>query len=131
MNNSGQSARAVADYYSLKPEDIVVAHDELDIPLGSMRFKFSGGSAGHKGINSLVEHLGCKNFYRLRLGIGKQEGQETIQHVLGHFSQEDQRTVQKVLVAACQGFRLFHDNKNINDKALSITQEFINGFNIN
>jgi PTH1 family peptidyl-tRNA hydrolase len=130
MNNSGQSVSSVANYYELEPKDILVAHDELDIPLGSMRFKFSGGSAGHKGINSIVEHLGSKDFYRLRMGIGKQPGSETIQHVLGHFTKEDQVIVQKIIEAACHGFRVFHDNKDKTDKALSITQEFINGFSI-
>jgi PTH1 family peptidyl-tRNA hydrolase len=130
MNNSGQVAREVAAYYAVEPRDIVVAHDELDIPLGSIRFKFSGGSAGHKGINSLVEHLGSRDFYRLRLGIGRREGREAIQQVLGHFAQEEQPMVQKILEAACRGFKLFHDHKDNRAQALKITQEFINGFRL-
>ncbi|MDR1241522.1 MAG: aminoacyl-tRNA hydrolase [Deltaproteobacteria bacterium] len=130
MNNSGQSAGMVADYYSIAPRDIIVAHDELDLPLGRMRFKFSGGSAGHRGVDSLAEHLGGNDFYRLRLGIGKREDQQAIRHVLGHFSREDLVSVQKILETACRGFRLFYDNSDNKEQALKITREFINSFRL-
>lgn len=128
MNNSGQPGAAVAAYYNVEPADILVAHDELDLPLGSMRLKFGGGSAGHKGINSLTQHLGTRDFYRLRLGIGKNDKSQTIGHVLGHFGKEEGRLALEVLDAAARGVIMFDANKALGEKGFAATQEFINGF---
>jgi len=69
MNRSGLSVRALSDYMKVAPEQVLVAHDELDLPVGEARFKFGGGSGGHNGMRDLVTHLGA-NFWRLRLGVG-------------------------------------------------------------
>jgi peptidyl-tRNA hydrolase len=66
----------------------------------------------------------------LRLGIGRQERREAIQQVLGHFTQEERSVVQKILEAACHGFKLFHEHKNDRTQALKIAQEFINSFRL-
>lgn len=71
MNLSGQSVSALANFYKIPPEQILVAHDELDLPPGVARFKQGGGHGGHNGLRDIISKLGNnKNFYRLRLGIG-------------------------------------------------------------
>lgn len=71
MNLSGEAVLAIASFYRVKPAAMVVAHDELDLPLGRMRFKMGGGNAGHNGLKSITQCLGTPDFHRLRLGIGK------------------------------------------------------------
>ncbi len=71
MNRSGQSVGKVARYYKLLPEEILVVHDELDFDVGVIKLKKDGGHAGHNGLRDIIAHLGSKDFYRLRLGIGR------------------------------------------------------------
>ncbi|MDR2892669.1 MAG: aminoacyl-tRNA hydrolase [Deltaproteobacteria bacterium] len=134
MNNSGLPATAAMSYYGISPDQVLAVHDELDIPLGEMRFKFGGGSAGHKGINSLAQQFGSRDFYRLRLGIGKQPGEETIAHVLGRFNAADSRVVDQVLEAACRGLVMFNERRSMpseaGPKALAAAQEYFNGFRL-
>ena len=70
MNLSGQSVQSVASYYKIAPEEILVAHDELDLVPGTMKIKLGGGNAGHNGLKDITEKLGTPNFWRLRFGIG-------------------------------------------------------------
>ncbi|MDX1588031.1 MAG: aminoacyl-tRNA hydrolase [Oleiphilaceae bacterium] len=70
MNRSGQSVKALSDFFKIPPEQILIAHDELDLPAGTARFKKSGGHGGHNGLRDLINHLGSRDFPRLRLGIG-------------------------------------------------------------
>jgi len=69
MNRSGLSIRQISDFYKIVPDDILVAHDELDLPVGSVRLKNGGGHGGHNGLRDTIAHIG-ENFWRLRLGIG-------------------------------------------------------------
>ena len=70
MNRSGQATAAIANFYKVAPEKILVAHDELDIPTGTARFKQGGGHGGHNGLRDIISQLSNnKNFYRLRIGI--------------------------------------------------------------
>ncbi|TVO64804.1 aminoacyl-tRNA hydrolase [Denitromonas ohlonensis] len=70
MNRSGQSVGAVARFYRIAPDEILVIHDELDIPPGQARLKFGGGLGGHNGLKDITSHCGTQDFWRLRLGIG-------------------------------------------------------------
>lgn len=70
MNHSGNSVRALAQFYKIEPKEILVAHDELDLPVGTTRIKFGGGHAGHNGLRDIISQLRSKDFYRLRFGIG-------------------------------------------------------------
>jgi PTH1 family peptidyl-tRNA hydrolase len=98
MNLSGQSVRAVLDWYKLNPESVLVIYDDMDLPLGKLRLRLSGSAGGHNGIKSIISHLGQQNFPRLRIGIGKSNHkQETISHVLGKFSQSETKVVSQVL----------------------------------
>lgn len=70
MNLSGQSLRALSDFYKIPAQAILVVHDELDFPPGIVRIKYAGGHGGHKGLSDIAAHLNTNEFYRLRLGIG-------------------------------------------------------------
>jgi PTH1 family peptidyl-tRNA hydrolase len=69
MNHSGQAIKLISDFYDIPPESMLIAHDELDIPAGDIRLKFSGGHGGHNGLRDIISHLHTPNFYRLRIGI--------------------------------------------------------------
>jgi PTH1 family peptidyl-tRNA hydrolase len=71
MNRSGQSVGKITRYYKLLPEEILVVHDELDFNPGVVKLKKDGGHAGHNGLRDIIAHLGAKEFYRLRIGIGR------------------------------------------------------------
>jgi peptidyl-tRNA hydrolase, PTH1 family len=90
MNNSGQSIRAVLDWYKLAPESVLIIYDEMDLPVGRLRLRLSGSAGGHNGMKSAIAHLGTQTFPRLRVGIGSAKAhhpdKDTISHVLGHFS---------------------------------------------
>jgi peptidyl-tRNA hydrolase, PTH1 family len=70
MNNSGQAVQALANFYKIPPQAILIAHDEIDLPAGNVRLKFNGGHGGHNGLRDIISHLGSNEFYRLRIGVG-------------------------------------------------------------
>lgn len=72
MNNSGLAVSRLVKFYKIKPEDIIVIHDEIDLPLGKIRVSFNSSSGGHNGVESIICDLGTKNFVRLRIGIGSE-----------------------------------------------------------
>lgn len=74
MNLSGQSVAAVANFYAIAPSEILVAHDELDLDAGDIKFKFGGGHAGHNGLRDIQAKLGTGDYWRLRIGIGHPRG---------------------------------------------------------
>ena len=74
MNASGFAVKKLTDFYHIKPADLWIVHDDLDLPLGKIKIRVGGGTAGHHGLESIVKHLGTTDFVRFRLGIGKPEG---------------------------------------------------------
>lgn len=88
MNLSGHSVAPLAHFYRIEPQDILVICDELDLPLGRIRLRPAGGSAGQKGMSSIIESLGTDAFPRLRIGIGRPRN-EAVDHVLGRLSEAD------------------------------------------
>ena len=93
MNLSGQPAGAVAKFFQIPPEQILVFHDELDLPLGKIRIKQGGGHGGHNGLKSLDAHLG-KNYYRLRFGIDHPGHKDAVSgYVLSNFAKDEQPIV--------------------------------------
>lgn len=73
MNNSGLAVKSIAAFYKISSEDIWIIHDEVDLPLGAMKIRLGGSSAGHKGVESILENLKTDNFWRFRMGIGVQK----------------------------------------------------------
>ncbi len=111
MNLSGQAVQAIADYYKIPPHAILIAHDELDLPAGTVRLKFDGGHGGHNGLKDIISHLNTKQFYRLRIGIGHPGNRDdVVDYVLKNPSLADRRLIddalldaEKILPLVCQG----------------------------
>jgi len=83
MNDSGQAVAPLARWHKIDADHLIVVHDELDLPVGQLRLKKGGGTAGHHGLDSIVGSLGTKDFYRVRIGVGKPgQGGETVNWVL-------------------------------------------------
>ncbi|MEJ5313029.1 MULTISPECIES: aminoacyl-tRNA hydrolase [Anaerolinea] len=98
MNLSGQSVKGLAQFYKIPPEQILVAHDDLDLPLGTLRLRPGGGSAGQKGVSSIIQQLGTAQFCRLRIGIGRPPGQmDPAAYVLQDFSEKEKEILDEVL----------------------------------
>lgn len=102
MNLSGQSIRAVTDWYKIPPEAVLVIYDDMDLPVGKLRLRQSGSAGGHNGMKSTISHLNSQNFPRLRIGIGSPKNQaaadvEVVSHVLGKFSVAETQVIAEVL----------------------------------
>ncbi|OBX05357.1 peptidyl-tRNA hydrolase [Gallibacterium genomosp. 3] len=99
MNLSGKSVGALASFYRILPEEILVIHDELDLPPGSVKLKLSGGHGGHNGLKDIIAQLAnSKNFYRLRVGIGHPGDKNLVaSYVLSKPSPQDQTLIDKAL----------------------------------
>jgi PTH1 family peptidyl-tRNA hydrolase len=97
MNNSGMAVYEVANFFKISSKQIFVFHDEIDLPLGKVKIKFAGSSAGHNGINSIDQEIG-KDYFRIRLGVGKPENKEIeiSDYVLGKFKPEELTEVTKI-----------------------------------
>ena len=106
MNESGRAVMAATTFYKLKPEQIFVFHDELDLAPGKVRMKQGGGHAGHNGLRSIDAHLG-KNYHRIRLGIGHPGDKARVHsHVLGNFSTLEQEWLDPLLDAIARSLPL-------------------------
>lgn len=101
MNLSGECVRAVADFYKLAPEDIIIICDDVNLDVGRIRIRKKGSAGGHNGLKSIIAHLGTDEFPRIRVGVGeKREGQDLADHVLGRFRREDEEVIREILKAA-------------------------------
>lgn len=101
MNESGKAVKAVVSSFNLRPDQIIVAHDEIDLPLGKIKTKSGGGDAGQRGIRSIISSLGAQEFTRIRIGIGRPEYQgQIVDYVLSPFSEDELKEVGPVLEQA-------------------------------
>lgn len=101
MNCSGTAVGKFSRYYNIAPEEILLAHDELDLPLGRVRVKKGGGAAGHNGIRDTIRHIGA-DFHRLRLGIDHPGNKDLVhQHVLSNFRPEEREIVDRIIRDLC------------------------------
>lgn len=100
MNLSGRAVAAAARFYKIPAEKILVVYDDVALPLGQQRFRMTGGSGGHNGIQSLITELGSQDFPRLKIGIGGVPGSRLTGHVLGRFREEERDVAEKALASA-------------------------------
>jgi len=106
MNRSGEAVKKAADFFRLKVEDLVVVHDDLDLPFGKLRFKRRGGDGGHQGVRSVIERMGGNNFLRLKVGVGRPpEGMDPAEYVLEVFSGIEQSQLDQILSRAAESLR--------------------------
>lgn len=109
MNDSGLAVSLLLQYYKVAPEDLWVLHDDVDFPAGSMRIRFGGASAGHRGIMSIIDAIGTDKFYRFRLGIGRpgeSEHSGVSHYVLDSFNHEDHSKVRELLKRTSKAIEL-------------------------
>jgi PTH1 family peptidyl-tRNA hydrolase len=106
MNLSGVVVGRLAKRHGIAPQNVIVLHDELDLPLGRMKIKRGGGTAGHNGLKSIVEHLGTEDFIRIRLGIDRPENKNISGYVLEAFSDADLRIVEEISKGVIKGLQL-------------------------
>jgi len=100
MNRSGNAVRSFVQFYKITPDQMLVIHDDMDLPFGSLRMRSSGGSAGQKGMESIISCIGTNAFARLRLGIGRPPGRmEAMDYVLQKFSTKDAEDLDFVMHA--------------------------------
>jgi PTH1 family peptidyl-tRNA hydrolase len=98
MNRSGEALSDVIEFFKIPTEDLIVVHDEMDLPLGNIKVKVGGGSAGHRGIESIINSLGQSDFIRVRVGIGKPvQKSQAIGHVLSQFEKDEKELVNIVV----------------------------------
>ena len=101
MNSSGEAVGPLMAYYQVSPKRMLVAVDDADLPLGELRLRPGGSSGGHHGLESIEQHLGTREFARLRIGIGRKAGaREITDYVLGRFSPDETALAEKVLTVA-------------------------------
>src|SRR5476651_489694 len=101
MNLSGETVGGLKDFYQLPLKQLMVAVDDADLPMGEIRLRASGSSGGHHGLESIEQHLGSREFARLRIGIGRKDGaREITNYVLGKFDPTESELLQKVLSRA-------------------------------
>ena len=104
MNLSGESVRALMDYYKLTTDEIVIIYDDISMPVGQVRIRPKGSAGGHNGIKSIIAHLGTQEFPRIKIGVGaKPENGDLVKHVLGRFSKEDDAKIRDVFALAEEG----------------------------
>lgn len=108
MNLSGESVRAVIDYYKAEPAtDLIVISDDISLPPGQIRIRKRGSAGGHNGLKNIIQHLGGENFQRIRIGVGeKPKDYDLADWVLGHFNKEDRTAVDEAVKKAVQAVEM-------------------------
>jgi PTH1 family peptidyl-tRNA hydrolase len=106
MNASGESVSRLVKRLKISPSDLVVIHDDLDLPPGKIRLRLGGSSGGHKGLDSIISHIGSRDFYRVRVGIGRPDitdgsardkDEAVIGYVLSQFTPEEKKAINKII----------------------------------
>ncbi len=100
MNESGRAVGLTAAFYGMSPEQLIVVHDELDLPFDTMRIKFGGGHAGHNGLRSIHQAIGTDEYVRVRVGIDRPTRGEVANYVLSDFSTDEKKVLPNVIVDA-------------------------------
>jgi PTH1 family peptidyl-tRNA hydrolase len=107
MNRCGEAVKKATDFFHLGTEDLVVVHDDLDLPFGRLRFKRKGGDGGHQGVRSVIESMGESNFLRLKVGIGRPpSGMDSADYVLDVFDRSEQSFLGQILSQAADSLKV-------------------------
>jgi PTH1 family peptidyl-tRNA hydrolase len=107
MNRSGEAVKKAADFFHLRMEDLIIVHDDLDLPFGRLRFKQRGGDGGHQGVRSIIERMGGNNFLRLKVGIGRpSQEMDPAEYVLDVFDKIEQPYIDQILSRAAESLKV-------------------------
>jgi peptidyl-tRNA hydrolase, PTH1 family len=121
MNETGGPVKALANFYSVEPQNIIALHDELDIPFSAIRTKIAGGDNGHNGLKSLTSAFGTPEYFRIRLGIGRPMGeQDPADFVLKAFSKVEQKELAEFIARSADAV------ESLISKGLELTQQNFN-----
>ena len=108
MNLSGKSVKACIDYYQISTGNILIIHDDLDLPVGKIKIVTKGGAGGHRGVQSVSDHLGGGNFPRVKIGIGRPKyGEEIEDYVLSPFYKDEKKITEEIIGNSVHACRLF------------------------
>ena len=103
MNRSGEAVRRIANFFKVGMEDLIVVHDDLDLPFGKLRFKRRGGDGGHQGVRSIIEAMDGNTFLRLKVGVGRPpRGMEVAEYVLCDFDENQQPQLDEICSRAAE-----------------------------
>jgi PTH1 family peptidyl-tRNA hydrolase len=107
MNISGQSVARAAGFFRLDAPDIIVVYDDMDLEFGKLRIRPGGGAGGHRGVKSIIDHLGAADFNRVRIGIGRpgESDHTAVGHVLGSFSRDERESLDEIVDRAVDAVR--------------------------
>ena len=129
MNNSGDAVKAIVEWYKIDLEQLFIIVDDLDLPIGKIRFRKKGGSGGHNGLKSIIQNLQTQNFNRIRVGIGspkkiqQSSNYDVISHVLGNISSEEKLILDKVYL------KINKTLEQLNTKTEDYIMSELNSFN--
>ena len=129
MNKSGEAVKAIVDWYKLDLDQLFIIVDDIDLPVGRIRYRKKGGSGGHNGLKNIIENLHTQNFNRIRIGIGspktiqKSSNYNTISHVLGNISSEEKLILDKVFL------KINKSLEQLNTKTEDFIMSDLNSFN--
>ena len=129
MNNSGDAVKAIVDWYKIDLEQLFIIVDDLDLPIGKIRFRKKGGSGGHNGLKSIIQNLQTQNFNRIRVGIGSPKtiqqspNYNVISHVLGNISSEEKLILDRVFL------KINKSLEKLNTKTEDYIMSELNSFN--
>ncbi len=107
MNLSGRCVRQFVDFYQLPAEDLLVVCDDINLPLGKLRFRARGSHGGHNGLRNIQEHLGTAEYSRLRIGVGAPPEEGAVDYVLGRFRPSERPVIDEAVQTAVQGVVLW------------------------
>ena len=108
MNLSGQAVQALAGFYKIEPADVFIVTDDVALPLGRLRARREGGAGGHNGLKSIIQSLATQAFPRMRVGVGRGDGQRDLaDHVLGRFEADERDTVSAAVLRAADATEMF------------------------
>jgi PTH1 family peptidyl-tRNA hydrolase len=107
MNRSGEAVKRMSGFFHLSAEDLVIVHDDLDLPFGRLRFKQRGGDGGHQGVHSVIQIMGSNNFLRLKVGIGRPpQGMDPAEYVLDVFDKIEQSQLDQILSQTAESLKI-------------------------
>lgn len=120
MNNSGEAIRECANFYKIKPENVIVIYDDISLDVGKLRIRRKGTDGGHNGIKSIIYHLNSDQFPRIKLGCGKKPhpDYDLIDWVISEFKKDELKALEPALENACKAIELLLDNQI--DKAMNL-----------
>jgi len=118
MNNSGQTVAHIQKKHNIKNENIIVIHDDLDLPLGTIRLKLDGSSGGHNGLQSIIDHLKTDKFIRLKIGIANDQRNiiPAEKFVLQKFNQEEKKALEKIIIKSVDILNEIINKKEVKEK---------------